>query len=102
MKKSIVITLFLGVLATPAFAQITTGGAIPKDTSQMRDDNHDIRPDRVDQRAVDKNMTANEAREAKHKAMMEYKAQQKALNEQNKSGVSDDGLQPRSAAAQAK
>ena len=79
MKKRILLaTLVTAVtaLALPVFAQIP-GGAIPKDSAQIRDDDHDFRPDRVDQRSSSVGMTANEARDLRQAQIREMKKQRK-------------------------
>ena len=77
MKKHILITSLIAAFAMPVLAQIPGGGAIPKDSSQIRDDNHDFRPDRVDQRSDDKDLNSNEARDAKRAKIKEMKKQKK-------------------------
>jgi hypothetical protein len=62
-----------------------------KDSSQIRDENHDFRPDRVDQRSDDKNLNSNEARDVRQKKIKKMKEQSK-----DDKARRDDLSQPRS------
>lgn len=87
MKKHIMATALIAALALPAFAQFSV---VPSDASQIRDDNHDIRPDRVDQRSDDKGMNSNEARDNRRKKIKQMKAQRK-LDREQRNGAAQSG-----------
>lgn len=73
MKKSILVASLLTALSVPAFAQVPATGSFPRDSSQIRDDNHELRPDRVDERSPDVGLNANDAKDARQKRLKEYR-----------------------------
>lgn len=78
MKASILIPSLLTAFSLSAAAQIPSAGSFPRDSATIRDDNHELRPDRVDQRSPDVGLNANDARDARHKRIMECRKRQKA------------------------
>lgn len=77
MKRSLLTATLLATFSMAALAQVPAGN-FPRDSSTIRDDNHELRPDRVDQRSPDVGLNANDARDARHKRIKEYREQQKA------------------------
>jgi hypothetical protein len=90
MKNHILIASAITAFAIPVFAQIAPVTPM-KDSSQIRDENHDFRPDRVDQRSDDKNLNSNEARDVRQKKIKKMKEQSK-----DDKARRDDLSQPRS------
>lgn len=86
MKKFILVASLLTALSVPAFAQVPSGGAFPRDASQVRDDNHELRPDRVDERSPDVGLNANDAKDARQKRLKEYRE-----SKEDKGDRRDDG-----------
>ena len=96
MTKHVLITSLIAAFTLPAFAQVPVTAA-PKTSVQIRDDNHEIRPDLVDQRSDDKDLNANEARDLRKKKIKEGKMARKYHNKHR-----DDIQQPSSDAIEEK